>query len=56
MKSRAGPVLAATEQDSWKIVLRRQIEQTDRQIALQKEANTKLEKIANGSPKPLTSR
>jgi len=56
IKSRAGPVLAATEQDSWKIVLRRQIEQTDRQIALQKEANTKLEKIANGSPKPLTSR
>ena len=56
MKSRAGPVLAATEQDSWKIVLRRQIEQTDRQIALQKEGNTELKKIANGSPKPQTSR
>jgi hypothetical protein len=56
LKKKAKPVLDETEPDSWAKILERQIEQTDRQIALQKEANTKLEKIANGSPKPLTSR
>ena len=56
LRGSMGRVMDATEQDSWKIVLRRQIEQTDRQIALQKEGNTELKKIANGSPKPQTSR
>ena len=42
--------------DSWDSILKKQIEQTDKQIELEKAANAKLDKIAVGNNRPYTSR
>ena len=46
----------ANAPDSWDVILKKQIEQTDKQIELEKAANAKLDKIAAGNNKPYTSR
>ncbi len=46
----------ANAPDSWGVILKKQIEQTDKQIELEKAANAKLDKIAVGNNRPYTSR
>lgn len=46
----------ANAPDSWDVILKKQIEQTDKQIELEKAANAKLDKIAAGNNRPYTSR